>query len=201
MKKLLALTTISLIVTGCASTGPATAWAKAGVSRIDYGTDLGMCTGYASMAGAGNGANQAGGISGQNSGAMGTSTEDQQRAGAGAAGQPPPTSGPRNNAGAPGSGTAFPTGGGAYRDSASSDMVQRAATQQRTQEMAKQRARQLTLSNCLTERGYTEIKLTPAQRAELGTLQHGSKEYHEYLYKLGADPEVIKAQSATRAGS
>jgi hypothetical protein len=88
-----------------------------------------------------------------------------------------------------------------YRDAASSDMVQRAATQQRTQEMAKQRARQATLSSCLTGRGYTQIRLTPAQRAELGRFGQGTKEYHEYLYKLGADPAVIETQAATRAGS
>lgn len=197
MKKLLALTAAIGLVTSCASSGPTTAWAKAGVSRIAYGTDIGMCTGYASIADSGNGAHTAGGINGQNGSAMGTSTEDQQRAGASR--QPTPSAGPQNNAG--GSGGAFPTGGSAYRDSASADVVQRAATQQRAQEMARQRARQVTLSSCLTERGYTEIRLTPGQRAELGKLEQGSKEYHEYLYKLGADPAVIETQAAARAGS
>lgn len=192
MKAPILLAATAVLGCGCASTGPATAWAKAGVSRIDFGTDIGMCTGYASMVDAGNGANTAGGINGQNTPVMERGGDDKRSQ---STGGPAPPSGTQTGGG---SGAAFPTGGGAYRDSAPTDLVQRAATQQRAQEMARQRARQLTLSNCLVERGYTEIRLTPAQRAELGKLGQGSKEYHEYLYKLGADPAIIEAQAATR---
>lgn len=194
MKSFFLLAATAVIGAGCASTGPATAWGKAGVSRIDYGTDIGMCTGYASMAGAGNGANTAGGINGQNTPVMERGGDDKRAQSTG--GPAPPSATPQSGGG---SGSAFPTGGSAYRDSAPTDLVQRAATQQRAQEMARQRARQLTLASCLAERGYTEIRLTPAQRAELGKLGQGSKEYHEYLYKLGADPAVIETQAATRA--
>jgi hypothetical protein len=73
---------------------------------------------------------------------------------------------------------------------ASSDYAQRAATQQRTQEMMVKRARADTLKGCLTERGYREITLSAEQRAHLATLKAGSNEYHEYLYKIGSDPAV-----------
>jgi hypothetical protein len=193
MNRTILVVAMAATMAGCAAQGPKTAWAKANVSKQDYGTDVGMCTGYAAMATSGNGANTAGGINGQNGGAMGTGTQDQQRAGAGSSGPAPTPTGPQNGAG--GSGAAFPTGTGAYRESMSDDMVTRAATQQRTQEMAKLRAQQMALSSCLTKRGYTEIELTSAQRAELGKFKEGSKEYLEYLYKLGADPTVISAQS------
>ena|SRR5689334_10034097 len=196
MNRILLVAAVSVAMGGCAAQGPKTAWAKANVTKQDYGTDVGMCTGYAAMASAGNGANTAGGINGQNGGAMGTSTQDQQRSGGATAGGPSTApSGPQNNAG--GSGAAFPTGSGAYRESMSDDMVTRAATQQRTQQMAAKRAQQMALSSCLNQRGYTEITLTSEQRAELGKMKEGTKEYLEYLYKLGADPAIIKAQSGS----
>jgi hypothetical protein len=80
--------------------------------------------------------------------------------------------------------------GGTYSGMASSDYAQRAATQQRTQEMMVKRARADTLKGCLTERGYREITLSAEQRAHLATLKAGSNEYHEYLYKIGSDPAV-----------
>ena len=52
-----------------------------------------------------------------------------------------------------------------YRDSASADFVNRAANQQRAQEMAAQRARADALKFCLVNRGYTEFELTAEQRA------------------------------------
>lgn len=190
MNKAILVAAVAAVITGCAAQGPKTAWGKANVSKQDYGTDVGMCTGYAAMATSGNGANTAGGINGQNS-------TMPPKAGEGPGGNPtgPQTapSGPQNNAG--GSGAAFPTGSGAYRESMSDDMVTRAATQQRTVEMAKLRARQMALSSCLTQRGYVEIKLTEAQRTELGKLKEGTNEYLEYLYKLGADPAVVSSQS------
>jgi hypothetical protein len=72
-------------------------------------------------------------------------------------------------------------------------VVSRAAQQQRTQEMAVQRARQNSLRSCLMNRGYSEIKLTPEQREHLATLPEGSDARREYLHKLGSDPAVIKA--------
>ena len=194
MKSILLVAAAATLMSACAATGPKTAWGKANVSKVDYGTDVGMCTGYAAMTGSGNGSNTAGGINGQNTPASGNSAAHAGRAtGSSSA----PGTGTTNSGG--GSGGAFPTGGGgAYRDSMPTDMVQRAATQQRSQEMAAQRARTVALSRCLTERGYTEIKLTPEQRAHLGTLKEGSNEYHEYLYKLGADPQVLKLQAARK---
>lgn len=191
MNRTILVVAMAAVMAGCAAQGPKTAWGKANVSKQDYGTDVGMCTGYAAMASAGNGANTAGGVNGQNNSMP---TKAGEGAGGGGTGQQPAPSGPQNNAG--GSGAAFPTGSGAYRESMSDDMVTRAATQQRTQQMAAKRAQQMALSSCLNERGYTEIKLTAEQRAELGKMKEGTKEYLEYLYKLGADPAVISSQSA-----
>ena len=38
------------------------AWGKPGVSKVDFGTDVGMCTGMAAMQNTGDGSNTAGGI-------------------------------------------------------------------------------------------------------------------------------------------
>ena len=84
-----------------------------------------------------------------------------------------------------------PVGGGTYRDSASADFVNRAAMQQRTQEMSEQRARNDALKSCLVNRGYTEFELTAEQRAQLAKLPMGSDERREYLYKLGTDADVL----------
>jgi hypothetical protein len=161
--------------------GPMTAWGKAGVSKVDYGTDVGMCTGYAAMQGSGNGANTAGGIDGQNGAGRAGNGGDS----AIAAGQAP----------APGAAGAPTTiGGGTYQGMASQDMVQRAATQENSQQMAARMAREAKLKGCLVERGYQEFRLTSEQRAHLATLKAGSNEYHEYLYSLGADASVLKKQ-------
>jgi hypothetical protein len=167
------------LLAGCA-TGPATAWGKPNVSKVDYGTDIGMCTGLAAMQGSGNGANTAGGLNGQNGSAPKTNQGDTARA-SGANSQQ------QSN-----SGSAFPTGGGMYRDSAPQDVVQRAATQQQAQAMAEKRARADAFKSCIMERGYQEFTLTAEQRQHLATLKPGSNEYHEYLYKLGADPANLR---------
>ena len=106
----------------------------------------------------------------------------------------------KNSGGAPAAPSASPisTSGSLYRDGADPDMVQRAATQQRSREMAVQRARGMTLKTCLVERGYQEFALTPEQRQHLATLPPGSDERREYLYKLGTDPAVLKAQPAAK---
>jgi hypothetical protein len=82
-----------------------------------------------------------------------------------------------------------------YQNNTSPDVVQRAANQEQARIMAEKRARADALKSCLTGRGYTEFILTAEQRQKLATLKPGSNEYHEYLYSLGADPSILKAQS------
>jgi len=190
MRTLLLMAGISFVLGGCASTAPQTAWGKAGVSRVDYGAEVGMCTGLAAMQNSGStGVNTAGGISGSNGagntntpGASGASSANRAASGGtpSAASEPAPA-------------------GGNYAGMASTDFAQRAATQQRAQEMAKQRARADTLKSCLTARGYQEFALTAEQRTHLAKLKKGGDEYHEYLYLLGTDAKVVTTQSHTPA--
>jgi hypothetical protein len=161
--------------------GPVTGWGKPGVSKVDYGTDVGMCTGLAALQNSGNGANTAGGINGQNGTAPSSAGSETAKASQGAAAP--------GMAGAPTS-----IEGGAYRGMASQDMVQRAATQESAQQMAARRQAEAALKGCLVQRGYQEYRLTPEQRAHIATLEVGSNEYHEYLYSLGADPAVLSKQ-------
>ena len=174
MKAFLLVSGVALVVSGCATTSTQTAWGKAGVSKQDYGTDVGMCTGLASKAAADGNANTAGGVGGRNNSAAG--------GGSGAASP---------SAGVPASGT--------YSGMASSDYAQRAATQQRTQQMAEQRARADAMKSCLVERGYQEFALTPEQAAHLATLPKGSNAYLEYMYKLGSDAEIVGKQGKAPA--
>jgi hypothetical protein len=171
MKAIYLAAGITLALGGCAATAPQTAWGKPGVSKVDYGTDLGMCTGLAAMQNTGDGNYTAGGVQGKN-----------------------------NTAGGGGSGAASPDAsipaGGSYSGMASADYAQRAATQQRTQEMAAKRARAEAMNSCLVGRGYQEFALTSEQAAELAKRPKGSSEYYEYLYKLGTDAEVVRKQSA-----
>jgi hypothetical protein len=169
MKSILFAAGAALALCACATTtssGPPTSWGKAGVSKQEYGNDVGMCTGLAAQAGSGSGVNTAGGVSGKNSGAGSSGASEG------------------------GGGT---VAGGTYQGMASSDYAQRAATQQRSQEMAAKRARTDAYKSCLTERGYKEFTLTAEQRAHLASLPAGSNEYHEYLYSLGTDPAVVNA--------
>jgi hypothetical protein len=190
MKQILLVAGIAVGLSACTAMGPPTAWGKPGVSKADYVADLGMCTGLASMTGAGNGANTAGGINGRNSSAPTGGGGDAAKS----AGGPSSNSAP--------SGAATPTGGGGlYRESADPDFVQRAATQQRTQEMASKRARTDALKSCYAERGYREFNLTPEQRAHLGTLKPGTNEYLSYLAEIGANPAMAGTQSSSKAGS
>jgi len=188
MKSILLAASAIFCVSACStSSGPATAWGKEGVSMLDYRTDGGQCAVYAATATPDfNGANTAGGVSGQNS-------------------QTPAASGlpnvPVGQGAGPNPGAAVPTSGGVYRESASPDFVQRAATQQQQREMAIQRARTQMLKSCLTERGYKEFELTAEQRAHLATLPQGSDQRREYLYKLATDPQVLAKQPAVKSGS
>jgi hypothetical protein len=168
MKSILFAAGAALALCACATTssGLLTSWGKAGVSKQDYGNDVGMCTGFAAQASSGSGVNTAGGVSGKNSGAGSSAAVEG------------------------GGGT---VAGGTYQGMASSDYAQRAATQQRSQEMAAKRAKTDAYKSCLTERGYKEFTLSAEQRAHLATLKPGSNEYHEYLYSLGTDPAVVNA--------
>jgi hypothetical protein len=175
---------VALALLGCSTTAPSTSWGKAGVSRADYGTDIGMCTGLAAQQGTSTSPNTAGGIHGSNSQAQ-TGADRGATTQPGPGGSPPPATQGGTVGGTP--------AGGVYSGVASADYAQRAATQQRTQEMLVKRARSDALRSCLTERGYREFALSAEHRAHLATLKSGSNEYHEYLYKLGSDPAVVGA--------
>jgi hypothetical protein len=188
MKMVLLVPGIVLALGGCASTAPELAWGKAGVSKVEYGTDVGMCSGFAVAKNTDNGGNTAGGIDGKtiaNTANPGVNPMPQP-ANAGTSAQSTHSEAP-----IPASGT--------YSGMATADFAQRAATQQRTAEMAAQRARAEAFKTCLAGRGYQEFPLTADQRAHLATLKKGSNEYHEYLYKLGSDAEVVGKQSRAPA--
>jgi len=183
MKTIPAISISFALLSGCAATGPQTAWGKPGISKFDYVTDLGICTGTAAMTQAGNGANTAGGLSGKNPEVLSGNNSDAARA-----------------SGIPGTavGTAVPVGGGGvYRDSAPSDVVNRAATQQTTQQMAAQRRSVDTLRSCYLERGYQEFRLTPEQRKRLGSLEKGSNAYLQYLSDIATDPALPRSSVVT----
>jgi hypothetical protein len=152
---------------------------------LDYRTDAGQCAIIATTGSPrSEGTKQAGGIDGQN----------------GAAPNAPAASGSADAASQSSSGASTPSdsgGGGMYRDSASSDFVNRAVMQQRNQEMAAQRARNDALKACLTSRGYSEFALTAEQRSALDKLPQGSDARRDYLYKLGTDAGVLAKQTVT----
>lgn len=54
---------------------------------------------------------------------------------------------------------------------------------------------QAKVDDCLKGRGYVRFRLTSGQRKHLERLHLGSVERHVYLYQLGTDPEVLKAQA------
>jgi len=188
MKSITIIMSAAAVLAGCSVNGstPVTAWGKKDVSLLDYRTDGGQCAVLAATHSPdANGANSAGGINGQNPGAPTQTASGSATASAG---------------GASGSaGGSLPTiSGSTYRDSASADFVNRAAMQQRTEEMAAQRAHNDILHSCLVSRGYTEFELTPEQRKQLDKLPQGSEERRQFLYKLGTDPEVLSKQSVAK---
>ncbi len=182
MKPISLVLCAAAVVGGCSmnTSNPTTAWGKNGVTLLDYRTDSGQCAVLAATRDTnhGNGANTAGGINGQNSSAPMSQASGSANAGS----QSSAAAG-----GTPASST--------YRDSANPDFVNRAAMQQRSVEMAEQRARNDALKSCLTNRGYTEFELTAQQRAELAKLPQGSDERRAYLFKLGTDPAVLSKQA------
>jgi hypothetical protein len=161
-----------------------TSWGKEGVTILDYQTDTILCATLAERAGVDNGANSAGSISGANG---------QSRTGGGGEAA---ASGGQASAGTMSSG-AQTIGGGTYRDSASPDLVSRAANQQRAREMQLKQARQDMLRSCLVERGYSEFELTPEQRAKLATFPPGA-ERQKYLHSLGSDPANLKKTASAK---
>jgi hypothetical protein len=175
MKSILFAAGIILALTGCATTPQHTAWSKPGVTKVDYGTDTGMCTGIAAI--------KASGGEGSPDGKAAT----QSRAAGGVA-----SASTGSSAGTANAGGSMPTGG-TYSGMASSDYAQRAAAQQRSAEMTQRRIQTDAYKSCLTERGYQEFTLTPEQNAKLATFKAGSNEYHEYLYSLAT---AAKADSA-----
>jgi hypothetical protein len=173
---------VAISLAACATTsGPVSSWGKEGVSMLDYQTDGILCATLAENGQSDNAANSAGGIQGRNSGGTGL----------------PNTPGGGPSSTAPSAGAATPIGGGGvYRESASSDFVNRAAMQQRTQEMAKLKAKNEALHSCLVKRGYTEFRLTADERAKLASLPEGSEARRKFLYDLGTNPEVLKNASS-----
>jgi hypothetical protein len=189
MKSILSVLCAAAVIAGCSVNGsaPVTAWGKKEVTMLDYRLDGGQCAIISAQRNSNgeNGSNTAGGINGQNS-----APPAQQASGSASAGS-------AGTGGSAGSGTPSVTGGN-YRDSASPDFVNRAAMQQRSQELSEQRARGEALKSCLTSRGYTEFSLTREQRAELEKLPQGSDARRDYLYKLGTDPQVLAKQSVSK---
>lgn len=170
---------------GCTTAAPETAWGKAGVSKENYVADLGTCMGVAGLTPVGNGANTAGGLNGSNPQAPAGNNSDWGRQQGGGGG-----SGLVN----PGAGGAVVTGGGGiYRDSTPVDIVNRAATQEQSQNMAAQRASAEALKQCYVQRGYSEFRLTPDQRRHLASLERGSNEYLAYLAEIGTDPATLNS--------
>jgi hypothetical protein len=167
---------------------PFTAWGKQGVSMLDYRTDAGQCALIAVTYDKDqNDANNAGGVSGQNS----TAPAQAPAGSTIAAGT------------APGMGGTVATSsailaGGSNRDAGAIDVANRAAMQQQSREMQAQRARNDALKFCLANRGYTEFTLTREQRAQLEKLPPGSDQRREYLYRLGTDPQVLASQALAK---
>lgn len=184
-KNLSATIALACLAAACASGpgGPTTSWGKAGVSMVDYRVDAGQCAVMAATAGTNeNGAGAAGGLNGSNA-------QPTTGGGAGAAIAAGPSAGSTMSATG-----GMPTGSSMYRDSPPEDFTARAAMQQRTAELEATRARQRIQQDCLRQRGYREFRLTDEQRAHLATLPEGSDERRQYLYSLGADPNVLAHQ-------
>jgi len=181
MKILMLAAGIAAMLTACASTGPSTAWGKPGVSRLDYSTDLMVCSSRALSSDAGNGYRSAGGVQGTN----GVPAQDRGNT------VTPRTTTSSTTPANSGSTAPMPSGG-PYSGTASADYAQRAATQQRAQEMMLKRAQAEAYRSCLVERGYSEFTLTDEQRAKLRSFKPDSNEYQAYLYSLGTSAHSAK---------
>jgi hypothetical protein len=185
LSKFTATALLACFCGGCATQGPPLAWGKPGVSRTEYGNDVGMCSSLAVMEKTGTEINKAGGIQGKNNAPeMGTD---------GSSGQPQPPPGATDQA-VP----APMPASGSFSGMASADFAQRAAAAQTAQEMQAKRAKAEALRSCLTVRGYRQFALSPEQRAHLAALPKGSEEHLEYLYTLGSNVEVVNKQAVAQ---
>jgi len=177
MKIILSFAISVALLSGCAATGPKTAWGKPGISRETYVTDLGTCMAVAGMTQPGNGSHTAGGLDGKNMQPRAGNHSDIGRYSGGA-----------NNA--PGAAVVV-GGGGVYRDSAPLDVVNRAVNQEQAVEISAKRQAIDTFRTCYVQNGYQEFNLTPEQRRHLGALQGGSNEYLAYLAEIGTEPAKL----------
>jgi hypothetical protein len=177
MKNILSFAICVALLSGCAATGPETAWGKPGISRENYVADLGACMAVAGMTSPGNGSHTAGGLDGKNMEPRAGNHSDIGRYSGGA-----------NNS--PGAAVVV-GGGGVYRDSAPLDVVNRAANQEQAVSMSAQRRATDSLRSCFAQNGYQEFSLTPEQRRHLGALKNGSNEYLAYLAEIGTDPASL----------
>jgi hypothetical protein len=181
--KIISLATLALAALAACSVNSGhssrpTSWGKEGVSMLDYQTDSILCATLAERAEADNGAKTAGGINGSNNSAAGGVAS--------------------GSAGSQGGGSMGSLGGGTYRETASPDLVNRAANQHQSREMQLKQARMDALRSCLVGRGYTEFELTDEERAKVDSLAPGSDARHKYLYSLGTNPEILKARGVTK---
>jgi hypothetical protein len=177
-----AVVVAAFLAGACATSSPPLAWGKSGVSRVEYGNDVGMCSGLAVMEKTNPELNKAGGLQGKNNAVeMGKD---------GSAGTPQV---PENRQNQEHQSAPMPTGGG-FSGMASADFATRAANAQRAQEMAAQRAKSEAMKSCLAQRGYRPFKLSADQRAKLAALPKGSDAHHEYLYSLASDPAIVDKQ-------
>ncbi|MES1156774.1 MAG: hypothetical protein ABUL73_03240 [Alphaproteobacteria bacterium] len=156
-------------------------WGKAGVSMVDYRVDSAQCVIQAS--GAQNNATVA---SGQNA-----NLPDRGYSSGG-------NSGTSGNSGMNSGGGGLTPGGGAvtYSGTAPEGEVNQAALEQRAQEMRARRAQVDSFGACMSGRGYRPFRLTSDQAAHLATLPEGSEERRQYLYTLGADPNILAHQGS-----
>jgi hypothetical protein len=51
------------------------------------------------------------------------------------------------------------------------------------------------VDNCLIDRGYSQFRLTEAQRKQLSKLKKGTAERHHFLHDLASDPQVLQTQA------
>jgi len=180
MKTILSFAMSVALLSGCAATGPETAWSKPGISTENYVTDLGTCMAVAGMTPAGNGSHTAGGLDGKNMEPRAGNHSDIGRYSGGASN-------------APGAAVVV-GGGGVYRDSAPLDVVNRAANQEQAVDMSAKRRATDSFRTCYVEHGYQEFKLTPEQRRHLGALKGGTSEYLAYLAEIGTAPATPGAR-------
>jgi hypothetical protein len=87
------------------------------------------------------------------------------------------------------------TPGSAEAAQASNDALLATANEMRDRQVhADEHARLMAEHQCLQQRGYTQFRLTPEQRAHAQALPADSVARANYLHQLAADPQVVSAQ-------